>query len=228
MRVLFTHHFPLNESAAGRLVQQWTAALTLSGSEVRTLLVDEHRQPSQRPAIERVVCRAGDSAADLAFDVPGFTTSGLNERVSGQTFLALSNVELAQYRDRLRRKLDAMILKFDPHILHVQHVWVLGQLALETGVPYVLNAWGPELVDAAADPRFRELAEQAAENASRILAVDHATLEQLTGLYDVSAERAQVLPAELALLDSPLRDEQTAMAEHLRELYQAVLQERFG
>jgi hypothetical protein len=228
MRVLFTHHFPLNDSAAGRLVQQWTAALTLSGSEVRTLLVDEHRQPSQRPAIERVVCRAGDSAADLAFDVPGFTTSGLSQRVSGQTFLALSNVELAQYRDRLRRKLDAMILEFDPHILHVQHVWVLGQLALETGVPYVLNAWGPELVDAAADPRFRELAEQAAENASRILAVDHATLEQLTGLYDVSEERAQVLPAELALLDSPLRDEQTAMAEHLRELYQAVLQERFG
>jgi hypothetical protein len=200
--------------------------LEAAGDQVRLLVVDNEHRFGEPLAIDRVVC-GDDPNADLAFKLPRFSTSA--DVGDGPIFASLSNSELAQYRERLRRRLDAQILQFDPHVIHAQHVWVLGQLALETGVPYVLSAWAAELVDCRDDERYGALAAQAAENAGAIVAADEATKVRVEALFDGTGDRTVVMPEELrrgAAGDSPAARE--FAAGWWRALYQAVLDERFG
>jgi Glycosyl transferase 4-like domain len=225
MRVLLTHHFPLTQPEPGPLVRAWAMALESAGHEVRLLVVDEVHRFGEALAIERVVC-GDDPNADLRFELPRFSTPGDNQ---GLVFSSLSNAQLALYRERLRRRLDTRVLRFDPHVIHAQHVWLLGQLALETGVPYVLSAWGPELIDCQTDARCGALAEQAAENAGRILAPDLETQRRVVSLYPAAAERTVLMPDALRLCEASVSDTaRAAAADALDALYRAVLDERFG
>ncbi len=189
------------------------------------LVVDEEHRFGEALTIERVVC-GHDPNADLTFKLPRFSAPGDDQ---GLVFSSLSNAQLAQYRERLRRRLDMQILRFDPHLIHAQHVWLLGQLAMESGVPYVLSAWGPELVDRQSDVRYAALAAQAAENAGRILAADLATKRRIASLFPVAAKRTVLMPDALRLCGTSVSDTaRTAAANALATLYRAVLNERCG
>ncbi len=227
MRILFLHHFPLERSAVGRSVGQWMLALETAGHETRALVLDRQTDESPASRLRTVVCCKDDPTADLHFDVPLFSSESSAE--NSLTFLTLGDDQLASYRDRIRRHLDAEIDRFDPHVIHAQHIWIQGQLALETGVPYVLSAWGPELVEYAKDPRYRMLADQAAENAGRILAAHHTVLEEVASTFEGLAGRVSVMGAELRL-DSPAVTPamQSEASRQLVAIYEAVLKERFG
>jgi hypothetical protein len=232
MRILFMHHFPLRHSEAGTWVRRWALALAAAGHESRCLVVDSDdnkvSDENKCDALEtvRITCRPDDPTAELPFEMPNFSEASPTPTLS--TFAALSDRQLALYRERTRRRLDDLIESFNPHVIHSQHVWVQGQLALETGVPYVLNAWGPELIDYASDERYRRLADQAAENAGRILVPNAMLLHQLVTLFESAAERTQIMSAELHLTESPSPAEQGQAAADLQAIYQTVLVERFG
>lgn len=226
MRVLLTHHFPLKQTETGWLVWHWAEALGAAGHEVRVLVVDEEHRFGEPLAVERVVC-GDDPNADLTFKLPRFSAErGVEDR---PLFLSLSMEHLARYRECLRRRLDAVILHFNPHVIHVQHIWVLGQLALETGVPYVVSAWPAELVDCQSDKRYRALAEQAAENAGRILAADRATMRRIVLLYKSAGDRTMLMSPALNLRGPTVsRAAGAAAADALHAIYQGVLDKRFG
>ena len=210
MRVLVTHHFPLNGSLVGRYSYELASALQQAGHEVRCLVVDTVRDGSEPFPVRRICCRSGDPTADLDFDIPAFAS----ERQGRQTFETLSDLQLAAYREALRRLLDREVDDFDPHMIHAQHIWVQGQLALETGVSYLLSAWGEELESYAADPRYRPLADQAAENAGKILVSNEAMRDRVVERFESTAERTLVVPK--------------LSAETMVEIYTATYEERFG
>ncbi len=168
--------------------------------------------PASRPRSGSVTCRGGDAAADLDFDVPCFETDAR----AGQTYAALSEDQISRYRQALRQALDREVDTFDPHVIQVEYVWLLGQLVLETGVPYVARAWGPELTSCLGLPRLRGLAQQAAENAGRIIVADRGLADAVGSTFDIGADRIVVLPAD------------EVAAEPYVQLYRAVLEERFG
>ena len=95
----------------------------------------------------------------------------------------------------------------------------------ETGVPYVLNAWPEELADYARDRRYQSLADQAAENAGRILVADEAMSQRVGRSFESAAERTMVMPADLNA-ETPAND--NAGVDALAAIYQSVLDERFG
>jgi hypothetical protein len=223
MRILFLHHAPLEESAVGRLTVRWQTSLANAGHQARVLVVDERQRTPGDTNTERVVCSINDAAADLPFDVPRFSS----DRDARLTFGQLSDQQLQQYRDVLRRRLDGQVDRFNPHVLHVQYVSLLGQLAVETGVPYVASVWGPELQPPELDSRVAPLAEQAAANAGRILAPDEATLRLLAERFEFDAERAMIAPAELGMASGESATGDLA-AEVLLRLYESLLAERFG
>jgi hypothetical protein len=228
MRVLLMNHASLAQSEGGRLVRKWALALAAAGHDPRILLVDDGpaiEDATEGVLVERVICRADDGTADLPFDLPRFVAP-VDVQVQ-HTFGTLSDQQLTQYRDRLRRRLDSLIDRFDPHVLHAQHIWVLGQLSLESGVPYVLNAWPEELAEYQRDPRYRALADQAAENAGRILVPDEALSRQVVERFESAADRVMVMPSEL-VRDSAEPAEQAQASETLLAVYQSVLDERFG
>ena len=94
-------------------------------------------------------------------------------------------------------------------------------------MPYVLNAWTAELADYQADPRYRPIASQAAENASRILVPDEKLRRQVVETFEIIPERAIVMPAELDASTAAGNSPAGASAA-LVDIYQAVLDERFG
>jgi glycogen(starch) synthase len=225
MRILHLHHFPLGESAAGRMVVEWAGALAAEGHDARILLVDEHSRDAQPLVADRMVCAADDPAADLAFVLPRFGADTAAR--GGATFGQLTDSQLAAYRDTLRRRLDVQIDRFNPDVLHVQHVWVFAQLAVETGVPYVVNAWGEELADCRADARYMALADQAAANASRILVPDAAMLGEAAELFELFDGPFVLLPDALKLPASAMTPNwQRGAAAALLRVYEAVLDER--
>ncbi len=197
MRILFVHHFPLDELPVGPWVDRWAQVLVAEGHEVRALVVDERRRAGDRIRVRRLVCSGVEAAADLPFALPRF--GRLPPASGAMTFAGLSDDQIVAYRDALRHHLDAEVDGFDPHVIHAQYIWIAGQLVLETGVPYVLNAWGPELLDCAADPRYRRWADQAAENAGQILVPDRPLLDQVVSMFEPEAGATSIMAADLQL-----------------------------
>ncbi len=207
MRVLFAQHVPFD---ADPRAQHLGHQLLASGHDVHGLSVDPAPSNIEPFSIRHVLCSSVATDADLPFELPQITPNGSSKR----SFASLSDRELTDYRQILRDHLDAEVHTFDPHIIHVQSVWLLGQLALETGVPYVVTVWGPELDDAVLDHRYRPFVEQAAENAGRLIVGDKIQHDRLVAT--IAGIRDRVVIAR--------PDDITA---HL-EIYYSVLNQRFG
>jgi hypothetical protein len=212
MRVLLTHHFPLAKGNVGQYVVDLAKALQADEHDVRIIAVGDS-SPLDGLSVRSIACRS-DSESGLPFDVPWF---GIDPE-GDLTFERLTYDEFNLYRDQLRRELDEEVAAFDPQIIHTQHVWLWAQLALETGVPYVINAWGPEFVTRARDERYRPLADQAAENASRLFVPDEHVRREVLNTFDDLAQRTVLLPA---VVDAGLV---AALIQH----YLTVLEDRFG
>jgi hypothetical protein len=213
MRILLTHHFPLGYGTVGQYVSDLAQILQFSGHDVRVIVIGG---PPQRDGLKlrAIECLRDDLQRALPFDVPWF---GI-EPEGTLTFETLSSQQFSIYREVLRHELDEEVEAFDPQVIHAQYVWLWGQLALETGVPYVLSAWGPEFVSRARDDRYRPLADQAAENAGRIFVPDEHVRREVLDTFEDVALRAVLMPTKV---DASLV---AALINH----YQAVLDERFG
>lgn len=197
MRILLTHHLPLEGSASGRATRDLAAGLTEAGHEVLCLVV-EGRSPepqAQSFEVERVYCRPGDPQADLAFDMPCLGAHPFT-RLS---FAELSEDRLVEYRNALRQKLDRCVERFDPHLIHCQHAWLFAHLALESGAPYVIGAFGSELRAVREDSRYRRFAEQAVENSSRVLVHSRYQAAETAALFPDSAGRIEQVPPPIAV-----------------------------
>lgn len=209
MRILLTHHLPDDVQPSGPRTSELVRGLRHAGHQVRVLAVDTAPNGTDSAATRRIVCSIDDPSADLPFDLPAFQPRA----GAPSTFTSLTDAALAQYRDVLRRALDEEVDRFNPHLIHCQHLWLFGHLALESGAPYLVEAYGPELEAAAADSRFAPYVEQTAENAGRIL-VHHFDLQpMLLKSFDLSRERCAEVPRSISVL---------------LELYEHVLAERFG
>jgi glycosyltransferase involved in cell wall biosynthesis len=187
MRVLLAHHLPLAGSPSGRSTRDLAVGLVAQGHDVQCLVVERRAEESSADglSVERILCRAGDAHADLPFDIPGHVAHSW----SPLTFAELTDEQIEAYRDALRKRLDLCVDQFDPHIIHCQHVWLFGHLALESGAPYVMTCQGPELTAYRDDPRYQRLVDQAVENAGRIISSSRYLAQQ------TSATLAEVQPA---------------------------------
>ena len=84
------------------------------------------------------------------------------------------------------------------------------------------------MTEYASDERYRSLADQAAENAARILVLDAWLMERVVTVFNSAADRAQIMPPGLRLTESPPSGAQARVADGLPALYETILAERFG
>jgi hypothetical protein len=220
MRILLTHHLPLEGSATGEAARALARGLAEAGHEVLCLVVEGRHNPPGAGhgfALERVRCSPGDPTADLAFDLPGIQPHPFTRLA----FEDLSEFQLVEYRNALRRKLDRCVEQLNPHVIHCQHAWLFAHLALESGAPYLVTAQGPDLQIAATTPRYRRLVEQAMENAARILVHNQGVAGEVAKLFPDVQSRVQQVP-------SPTGDAiATSVKQHL-DCYKAALNQRYG
>ena len=195
MRILLTNHFPFHGSGTGLSTYDLAQGLRAAGHDVRGLIVDHQHESKEGFPVRRIVCRAGDTHADLPFDLPSFTT----HPESHQTFHDLTDEQIADYREAMRQAIDAEVDDFDPQIIHCRHIWLQGALVLETGVPYVLCSQGPNLLAYHRDERYHLWAEQAAENAGRIMADTKIMQTAVCDTFDVDPQRVIQIPSAIDL-----------------------------
>jgi hypothetical protein len=214
MRILLTSHEPLSTAPAGARAAQLAALLAAAGHEVRLLAVDDSAQGAA-PNERRVVC-SQQAGADITMPRPTFSVAGSQHLAFDQ----LTDQQIDLYRDTLREVFDEEIHRFDPHLVHAQHLWLLAHLALESGVAYVAEAWGPELTTLGNDARWDRYMSEAAENAAQIL----------TNSPELPARLRQ----NFAELDTPITSfapgEMTTAAgcQILIAVYRAAVTRRFG
>jgi hypothetical protein len=221
MRVLLANHLPLEEHEAGSDMFGLALGLQAAGHAVRAVDVGPSSAVIQRVPTRRVVCRSGDPHADLPFDAPRLSATA---EVKTQ-FRDLSDEQLANYRHTLRKALDFEIAEFDPQIIHCEHIWLFGHLALESGVPYVLTAHGEELIGAAQQERYQRLAAEAAENAGRVIAATAEIADDVRRNFGELEGRITVIPG---LSRRGPQGIASATVTGLVELYGEVLDERLG
>ncbi len=199
MRILLLHDSPLDAGPSGLQARALMQSLTAAEHSVRSLFADTQSK-SDDANLHRVTF--GDESSDLPFEIPRLNVGD----PSASLYSRLTDEQVAAYRSVFRQHLDNEVTQFDPHIIHAQHLWVLGELALESGVPYVVSAYAEDFVAYNADPRYQPLADQAAENASRIFITDPALRTTILGRYphiaryricDFSAADVQADPTPL-------------------------------
>lgn len=210
MRILLTSHDPLDTPGPGKIVDDWARRLTAAGHQVRVLCVEGLPHAETESHVRRVFCHPTDKQATVKLVRPSLISSTENE---GRPFTSLTDRELSDYRDMLRVEFDREIDLYDPCMVHVQHLWFFGHLALEAGVPYVVSAHGGEFVAGRIDARFRRYMQETAENACRIFTHDAAAAAGTAAL--VGNLEGRVVPAPTT-------------AESLPNIYHAALLERFG
>ncbi len=214
MRILLANHVPFDGPEAGPQTRELALRWLEAGERARCLIVDRKEVNHDGLAVRRVLCRPDDPRAEIPFDIPR-----LISHEGGPTFDDLTDEQLARYREALRRSLDAEIAEFNPHVVHVQHIWLLAHLALEAGVPYLLTAHGPELAAYRAKARFRRYADEAAENAGRILVANEGLRQEVIATFGELDGRIVQPPGAEPTSDS---------LEFLRTLYLSVVADRFG
>lgn len=221
MRILIASHESLATAPSGRTAHACAYGLAGVGHDVRLLVVDGDPHAEHEPNVRRVLCHADAPPAPLRFGPP--TLNGVGHGGKALSFTTLTDRQLTDYRDVLREEFDRQIDLYDPCVVHCQHVWLFGHLALEAGVPYVLSAFASEFVLYDADPRYRRYMQEAAENAGRILTHDDAAHEGVTRLVGNLEGRVVrfPLPADEALHSGRWWDS-------LPQLYRDVVIERFG
>lgn len=112
---------------------------------------------------------------------------------------------MAELRESRRRALDQAVAQFNPHLIHAEGLTFWGQLACETGVPYVVTLVADDL-DHADGSRLKELAEQGAQNARCVLVpapFGEESKRLLEGLENLAA--APWWPDRLAPLEALYR-----------------------
>lgn len=221
MRILIASHESLAAARSGRAAHACAYGLAESGHDVRLLVVEGNPDAEHEPNVRCVLCHVDAARAPLRFGPPT-----LDGRAAGGKllpFTSLSDRQLTEYRDVLREELDRQIDLYDPSIVHCQHVFLFGHLALEAGVPYVLSAFGDEFAAYRADPRYRRFMQEAAENAGRILTHDDEAARGVAAL--VGDLEGRVLPFPLP---STEHLHSGRWWESLPQLYGDVVVERFG
>jgi hypothetical protein len=184
--------------------------LIAAGHPTRCLLVADAPQQDPSWVARRVVCNPDIASADLKFALPGFAP----HRAQRVAFDQLTDRQLSQYREALRRALDREVDEFNPHLIHADAIWLWGHLALETGAAYVLSASLAELETRQANPRFARFTDEAAENAGRILVAENSVRAAVLDTFDVSDARVvQVAPGA---------------HDEIAAVYRRVLKERYG
>ena len=133
------------------------------------------------------------------------------------TFRDLSEELLAFYFRQARRELEQVIDWLRPDIVECQHIWTMGHLLGEMGLPYVAVAHHSDQMGYRYDPRMRPYANQAARSARWIFAISQFVQQEVLELYP-GVDPDKVITLENGYNQRIFHPQQASRARVLRKL----------
>ena len=181
MKILIVNHFPLEGSGSGTYTKNLAMFLAKHGNEVAVVL-PENEMNFPRPEGVHLhpvffTPESGEAPTGaLPFNFPCFTTHPR----SNNTFAKLTDEQLDMYCDAFRTAIAEEVERFQPDVIHGQHVWILPTLAPEN-VPLVVTAHGTDLMGYSKWAKMRGFAEEAMRRARKVIVIskdNQALVEQ--------------------------------------------------
>jgi glycosyltransferase involved in cell wall biosynthesis len=186
MRILLVNHTPLYGSGTGVYTRTLSHEFTAEGNE--TLVLAPGTTPTDVPHV-----RVGDRGAGpyrLVEDFPSF--SGHPE--SGRLYRHMDPDQLQRYLAVWGRAITDAAADFRPHVIHVNHAFLLAWLVRDRGLPYVVVTHGSEF-NHIEPGQFDRYAVEGAGGASAIIATTPTT-------EDLFRRRTGLRPAVVATINS--------------------------
>lgn len=200
MRILLTNTGPWG-TGSGMVAEAILAELRQKGHQAILFFPDSQLQTPDkddyysRPELFRIwrfpIERENNRLATFPLMIPDPNPRSLGAPV---TFRDLSEELLHFYFHEARRELSHLIDSFRPDIVESQHIWALGYVLKELGVPYVLTAHHSDQMGYRYDQRMQPYANQAAVDAQRIFTISSFVQHEVCELYpDIQPERVVLL-----------------------------------
>lgn len=193
MKILIPNHFPLQGSGSGIYTLNVALELIKAGHEVLVITPGHQPEaPDEHPfPVDVMIFANGDNSGEteVDFNFPCFTT----HPDSLTTFYELTDKQLADYVDLWRKHISQAILDFQPDVIHSHHVWVTPFVASETDIPYVISVHGTDLMGFEKGLRYRDMAVQAAKQASSLIAISRQVSADTIAAYGVSEEKVRLV-----------------------------------
>lgn len=111
---------------------------------------------------------------------------------------------LDRLRAVMRSRLDTEIANFDPQVVHVHGLGVLGHLALESGAPYVVSIFAQELLPVQRESTLHKQVQQALENAGCLIVDSDETRRTLETTFGEVQSVAIASESDQSQADEPL------------------------
>ncbi len=192
MRVLIINHFPLQGSGSGIYTLNIASQLVKQNHQVFVIDIDNRLDKNKYPfEWETIICdKSKNENPDLNFNFPCFTTHPR----SLNTYYQLTDQEIKNYVDVFIQKTKQIAERFQPDVIHSQHLWITPFAALQTGIPYVITAHGTDLMGFRKDKRYHQFALDGAKNASRIITISRQVHNDALKLFSLPEDKFYLNP----------------------------------
>ena len=193
MKVLIPNHFPLEGSGSGIYTQNVARELVEQGHEA-LVITPSHDQQDGYPFQVRSILfspASGGVAEDgrLPFNFPCFTTHPLSTTQYADLDEAQRKLYVASFESAIFEEAQ----RWQPAIIHAQHLWTTAYVASKLGLPYVATAHGTDLMGFRWYEEWRAMALQGAAKANAIVAVSGEVARDTVDLYGIPDSRVQVI-----------------------------------
>jgi glycosyltransferase involved in cell wall biosynthesis len=193
MRVLIPNHFPLEGSGSGIYTQNVARELVSKGYEALAITPGHDEQTGFPFEVHTILFspdEGGNSKIErLPFNFPCFTTHPL----STTTFADLDDAQRGTYIKAFCTAIDSAVFKWQPDVIHAQHLWVTPYAARLTDIPYVVTAHGTDLMGFRKYGEWKSVALEGAHGAGTIIAVSKQVARDTIELYGIKDEQVSLV-----------------------------------
>ncbi|MDD4288791.1 MAG: glycosyltransferase family 4 protein [Candidatus Caldatribacteriota bacterium] len=190
MNILIINHFPLEGSGSGIYTKNLAKELTKIGHNVEVIFPENQTVPKEDFRIRPIMfSNNSDKNYEVDFNFPCFTSHPR----SNNTFYELNKKQMKDYINIMVRVTGEEAEKFQPDIIHAQHLWIAPYAAYKTGIPYVATAHGTDLKGFIEDKRYHPYALKGAQNAHKVITISKQVDREAGELYHIGDKQRKIV-----------------------------------
>ena len=196
MKILYINHFPLIGSGSGVYTNTIAKSFAKKGNSSIVIYPDNNDKTNEEENITYYPVLF--KSHKLPFDFPCFTTHPL----STFAFTSMTDEEKKLYEDVFRDKIEEVIIKEKPDIIHGNHIWTLSgigaELAKKYHIPLVLTCHGTCILGVLEEEKLKhnwgtKWAHIAADYSDRIITISNDNKQNVERIFPNNKDKTVLI-----------------------------------
>lgn len=192
MRILLINHFPLRGSGSGVYVKNIARDLVEDGHQVCIIMPENTTNIAklENIKIHPVYFKKDESIEkQLNFNFP---CMDIHPR-SKFLFEEMTELQIEQYKEAFRKAIEEEIKKFNPDVIHSQHIWIVSSLLKDYSVPYIVTSHGAEFITYRKTNKFDKYGNIAVSGAKRIIAISNDNKKEIVDKFPEAESKLEFI-----------------------------------